>query len=217
MLVGQTSSVYTGVQLNANDSVSSTSPTDYNFASSAGDKNLFINVPHANFIEFRDNGDEGSGYVRILEGKIGVSVNPSAPLDVSGKFQVAPGIGVVQVNDLHLKSTQITPPVATPTSHAGTMSTCTVSNATDIAGVITLGTTNTGSSAGDVCDVAFNAAYGVAPICTLTPNNAQAAQDGGQLHEIYVTTSTTELSINFGMQPNSVATYQWFYHCVETQ
>lgn len=140
-------------------------------------------------------------------------------VDTAGNFGIntlTPG-AKFEIHDGHQKSTQTTAPTAAPTANAGTGATCTVANATDSAGIITLGTTATLPAAGDQCDVTFNAAYGVAPICVVTPNNAQAANDGGQQHQIYFTTSTTALSVNFGAQPNAITTYKWSYHCIETQ
>lgn len=116
----------------------------------------------------------------------------------------------------HLKSTQTTAPTAAPNANAGTSATCTVANATDAAGVITLTTTATSPSLGAQCAVTFNAAYGVAPVCVFSPksaNSAVLAVSSG----IYMTTGTTALTVNFAALDAIGHTYVLAYQCVETQ
>lgn len=123
---------------------------------------------------------------------------------------------LLQINNGHIKSTQTVAPTAVVNSNAGTGATCTVSNATDVAGSVTLTTTGVLSSSGDECDVTFNLAYGVAPRCTTTPNSANAVLDS-VVQGVYFTTTTAVLSINFANTDAVGRTYSWFYHCIETQ
>jgi hypothetical protein len=116
----------------------------------------------------------------------------------------------------HLKSTQTGTTTATVNANAGTGATCNVSNATDVAGNVSIAF-GTSASAGAQCDINFATAYGVAPICTFTPSNANAANDQGSVHQIYFTSTTAAVTVNFGVQQNSVQTDSWSYHCIETQ
>lgn len=124
--------------------------------------------------------------------------------------------GLTRLNDGHLKSTQTTAPVATVNSNAGTGATCALSNATDLAGTITLTSTAIAPSAGTECAVAFNAAYGVAPICSLSPQNDNAALYS-VAQGIYQTTTTSEIDVVFANSDVTGRTYKWSYHCIETQ
>lgn len=111
----------------------------------------------------------------------------------------------------HLQSSQTTAPTAVVNANAGTGATCTVSNATDMAGKITIVTGTLGVSAGSYCDVTFNAAYVTAPICTLTPASATLSTS------VYVTSTTTTLSPSFAVAGGISSTYVLNYNCVETQ
>ena len=123
---------------------------------------------------------------------------------------------VLVYKDGHIKSTQTTAPTTTVNANAGTGATCSVSNATDTAGSISLTTTAVASSSGVVCDVNFNKSYNVAPICLIAASNAAAAANT-VIQDVYQTTSTTKLSVNFGSADLIGRTYTWMYHCLETQ
>lgn len=116
----------------------------------------------------------------------------------------------------HLVSQQTTAPTATVNANAGTGATCTVANATDLSGTISLTTTAVAPASGDQCDVNFNLAYNVAPICTFSPVNANAAQFAVS-SGVYSSSSTSAMSINFAVTDAVGHAYQWAYHCVETQ
>lgn len=118
-------------------------------------------------------------------------------------------------NGTHLKSTG-TSPGATVTSNAGTGATCGVSNATDTAGLIELVTTGTSPSSGEQCHIDFNTAYAVAPICVVTGANDNEASFAAT-SDIYFTTTTAKLSINFGSADPTGHTYDFMYFCIETQ
>lgn len=118
--------------------------------------------------------------------------------------------------DGHLKSTQTTAPTATVNAHAGTGATCTVSNATDTSGTITLTTTATSPATGEQCKVNFNKAYGVAPICTVSPIDANAAA-GVATQQAYFPTTTAVVAIDYGVLDATGHASNWNYHCIETQ
>ena len=118
----------------------------------------------------------------------------------------------------HYKSTQTTAPTTAVNSNAGTGASCTVTNATDQAGAVTITFGSAAFSSGDQCDVNFNKAYNVAPICSITPANASAAADMGSNHQVYVGGSTAYVSINYGLAQNSAGQVNtWNYRCMETQ
>lgn len=119
--------------------------------------------------------------------------------------------GEVTLVNSHLKSTQTTPPTTTVQANAGTGATCTVANATDKAGQITVTTGTIGISTGAYCDLNFNAAYGVAPICVLTPASSTLSTS------VYVTSTTAKVTVNFGVAGGISSTYLINYNCIETQ
>lgn len=116
----------------------------------------------------------------------------------------------LQINEYHMLSLQDASVILTPQSHAGTGATCTVGQATDIAGTVTI-TTGTGSSSGAQCLLAFGHSYHAAPSCSLTPANAAAAVAQG-----WVGTTTTGLTISNTSAVDSTV-YLWNYQCIETQ
>lgn len=111
----------------------------------------------------------------------------------------------------HLKSTQTTAPVATVQAGAGTGAACSVANATDVAGQISVTTGTLGLSTGSYCQIAFNQTFGVAPICLLTPSNSTLSTS------VYVTSTTTTMDLNFAAAGGISSTYLINYHCIETQ
>lgn len=111
----------------------------------------------------------------------------------------------------HLKSTQTTAPTAAPNSSAGTGATCTVANATDSAGQITLVTGTVGLSTGAYCTVTFNGNYGVAPICVFTPASSTLSTS------VYATSSVSTAVVNFAIAGGISSTYLINYFCLETQ
>lgn len=110
----------------------------------------------------------------------------------------------------HIKVAQ-TAPTATVNANAGTGATCTVANATDTAGLVTITTGSIGVSTGAYCGVNFNKAYGVAPICVLTPASSTLSTS------VYVTSSTTVMTVNFALAGGLTSAYALNYHCLETQ
>lgn len=121
--------------------------------------------------------------------------------------------GLVKINNGHLRSTQVTAPTTTPNANSGTSATCTVSNASDLAGQIQIVTGSAAWAAGAQCAMTFNVAYDTAPKCVMFPVNANASLAGTNT---YLTKSTTALTINFANADTAATAYQWDYHCVET-
>jgi hypothetical protein len=123
---------------------------------------------------------------------------------------------VVVYKDGHIKSTQTTAATATVGTPAGTGATCTLTGGTDSAGSINLTTTATLPTAGVVCTVNFNKAYGVAPHCVTT-----AISSGAIVNEVtsgvFFTTTTAGLKVNFANSDVTGHTYNYDYLCIETQ
>ncbi len=143
-------------------------------------------------------------------GDITLGATPNGTLTPIERVRVKHS-GETQLTNSHFKSIQTTPPVATVNGNAGTGSSCTVADATDNAGQITITTGTVGVSTGDYCDLAFNAAYGVAPICVFTPANSTISTS------VYATSTTSTLSFNFAIAGGISSTYVMNYHCMETQ
>lgn len=116
----------------------------------------------------------------------------------------------------HIKVTQTTPPTATVNANAGTGATCTLANASDSAGTMTITTGSVGTpTTGDQCRINFNKAYSVAPICVFSAANATA---GSNLVGHYRgTRSTTVNNIAFNTAGATSGTYVYDYKCEESQ
>lgn len=146
---------------------------------------------------------QNQDYIYMLGGVFGTSAVPATN-------------ALVVVKDGHYKSTQTTAPTAAPNANAGTGATCTVSNATDMAGTINLTTTAVSPASGAQCAVTFNKSYNVAPICTVTPANANAVLFSVTNGEYFTTTLST-LVVNYSNADSVGHSNVWSYHCVETQ
>lgn len=111
----------------------------------------------------------------------------------------------------HLKSVQTTAPTIVANASAGTGASASVANATDVAGQISLTTGTVGLSTGSYATLTFNKPYAVAPICVLTPAGSALSSN------VYVTSTTTTMTINFALAGGVTTTYLLNYHCIETQ
>lgn len=116
----------------------------------------------------------------------------------------------------HMKVAQTTAPTASPSANAGTSATCTLTNGTDAAGIVNLTEGSASWASGTQCTVTFNKAYGVAPVCTFSSNNAAAASHLVTQQVNFITTTTTML-VSFGAADSAATAYKFFYNCVETQ
>jgi hypothetical protein len=123
---------------------------------------------------------------------------------------------VVSVNS-HYQSTQTTSPTTTTSANAGSGATSSVSNATDVAGHLTLTLGSVGTlSSGIQTTINFNAAYTVAPIVTITPSNATAANNVA-LFGVFVTSTTAGWSLNFATAGVALDVLTFNYHVIQTQ
>lgn len=172
-------------------------------------------LPVSSLINF--TGGANSSQLSYLNDAFGLAYTPTT----AGNWSTVPttvqgALDTIVSGYQGFNSKQLTPPVATPNPNAGTGATCTLTNATDVAGNVDLVTTAVSSNAGDQCDITFNQTYVVAPVCVLSPTSPEGAllnvSDG-----IYFTTTTTTLTINFANNDALGNTYDWSYHCVETQ
>lgn len=116
----------------------------------------------------------------------------------------------------HIKATQTTAPTATVNANAGTGATCTLSNASDVAGKINLTTTAVSPAAGTQCIITFNKAYGVAPICVVSAASNNSALFSAANGSNFTTTTTTLLVVYANSDAVGHAN-SWTYHCIETQ
>lgn len=142
--------------------------------------------------------------------------NPQTAIYGGGNTELWVQPGIVKFENVHEKSIQATVPTAAATTNAGTGATCTLTNATDIAGNVELVTTSIAPSLGIVCNITFNVPYAVAPVCTFSPTDTTAAL-ATVTQGIFTTTSTTALSINFTNADIIGRTFDWSYRCIETQ
>jgi len=118
-----------------------------------------------------------------------------------------------------IKATHIIGTTSAPTiaagAGAGTSPTVSLTNATDLSGIINITTGTLPSGSSTVVTITFNTAYGQAPNISLTPNNAGAAALSG-VTMVYPSTTTTTLVINAGATGLTAATtYQWFYTIIQ--
>lgn len=137
-------------------------------------------------------------------GNVGIADNtPSEKLSVAGNIKTRHLIG------------QSTAPGVAGGAGAGTGPTVTLSNATDISGLINLTTGTTPSTGATVLTVTFNAAYGSAPNVVLFPANANAATLSG-ITMVYATSTTTTFVVTSGTTGLTGATdYKWFYQIIQ--
>lgn len=145
------------------------------------------------------------------------SKNLIAPISLSiGSTSAAVTNGVLQWKDGHEVSTQTTPPVATVNANAGTGATCSVSNATDSAGNISLTTTAVAPASGAQCSIAFNKTYNTAPICQVTNTNNNSILFS-VINGVFFTTSTSALVVNYANADAAGHANTMSYRCIETQ
>ena len=113
------------------------------------------------------------------------------------------------VNNGHWTSQQTNAP--TITGATGKTTAQAITNATDVAGMISFTTDNPAGSA-DQVSVTFNSAYSTAPIVVLTAANGDA---GGS--DVYVTSTATAFTVNFDSVPSNDTEYEYYYQVIETE
>lgn len=110
----------------------------------------------------------------------------------------------------HLIGGSTAPTIAAGTG-AGTGPTVSVSNATDLSGIINVTTGALPTAAATVVTITFNVGYGVAPNIQLFPGNAETALLSG-VTMVFVTSTTTTFVITAGSTGLVAATaYKWYY------
>lgn len=148
-------------------------------------------------------------FIKNQDGNAENSLNRLA-INTTSKKVSSSSVGL-EINDKHVKVTQATPPTATVQASAGTGATCTASGDTDTAGQISITTGTIGISTGSYCKLNFNAAYGVAPVCVLTPASSTISTS------VYVTSTTADMDVNFAVAGGISSNYVVNYYCLETQ
>lgn len=121
--------------------------------------------------------------------------------------------GAMNLQDSHIKSTLSAnvAPTDVVQAAAGTGASCVLVDATDTAMTIGLVTGTAAFAAGAQCIVTFNKAYGNAPLCFFTATNSNAAQKS-----IYLTSTTTTVSLAFAVGDLLSTTYTGNILCLET-
>jgi hypothetical protein len=150
-----------------------------------------------------------NGSLAIGAAYAGIKTAPSNSAIIQGSVVIGDTIAStytkLAIKDGHLQSKQTNPPTSFSSTGGYTGS---LSNATDVAGKITIiPAVATGS-----VTFSFDKSY-VAPIIIITPTNVAAA---GQIANVYVTTSTSTFTINFTFSSNTNP-HTYNYQVIETQ
>lgn len=156
------------------------------------------------------------GPVNLIAGNSKGSTPANITL-TSGTCTVAGNpFGAVILSDSHFKSVQTKTPTVTTNANAGTSATSLLTSATDMAGRLSVTTGSGAWATGEQTKVNFKSSYSTAPIVVITPADATsaAAMNGKQ---VYITSTTTTFSLNFGVAATSAVTYVFWYHVIETQ
>ena len=121
----------------------------------------------------------------------------------------------------HLRSTQTTPPLLTASGDftattsadcengAGTNSLC-----TDMRGRVVI----TADADGGAAIVTFDKTYAIAPVCVISPGDAEAAANlikTVTTNDISVTASATAMTITYGAGTYNATEDTWNYICIE--
>lgn len=122
------------------------------------------------------------------------------------------------IKDGHFQSQQTVLPIPAlqPAAGTGGSPSCTLSNATDVGGIINLTTGSSGWTPGAQCIITFNKPYATAPIVIITPANSVS---GNRVSNIkpYATSTPNSFSINFATADISTNIYSYYYFIIETQ
>lgn len=148
-------------------------------------------------------------------GEISIGTTPNGTTASVERLKIL-NSGEINPTNTHIRSTQTTAPTVVANASAGTGATASMSNATDIAGSVTLNTGILTVALGSQLTVTFNKTYAVAPIIMLTPANINAATAEATLG-VYVTATTTTFDINLALAGIASTTYKWNYQIIETQ
>lgn len=163
------------------------------------------------------SGPANSGDIFISSGNVGADGSSKA-----GDLYLATGGGTNGNGTTYgrlillttLQSQVISGAITTTTNaNAGAGAVSSVSVASETAGAVSL-TTGAGSSAGAQLTVNFTTPFPTAPRCLLMPTNSAAANLLGTFAGVYVTSTTSAMTINFVGAP-APATFTWNYFCIE--
>lgn len=163
------------------------------------------------------NNSNASGRISFHTTNTGVTPAERMRLNQTGNL----GIGTtanatnarLAIKDGHFQSQQTTAPATTIGGAAGASGAATLSNATDVAGRISLTVGGPGYGSGTHVTVDFNKAYSVAPIVVISAANAAAAA----VSTSYYVTSTAGGFSLLQAVAGAGGTYNFTYHVIETQ
>lgn len=167
----------------------------YGFRANVGGNDGTVNNKYGFYGQ--TTGNAGTGYGGRFESVIstGTGTNYGVYGYVSGavatNYALYGEVGAYATNNyaLGLKDGHIKSIGTSPTITSSTYTTS-ISNATDIAGAISITTTTSTGSA----TITFNRSYAIPPIVLLTPTNQNAAAD---ISRVWVTSTTTTFTIHF--------------------
>jgi hypothetical protein len=159
--------------------------------------------------------DWNNGFVQDSTGTTALTWSGSRQLVNTSSAQNLDWSTVIDIIDTHLTSTlnANSPPTTTTSTNAGTGASSSVSQATDIAGIVSLTTGTLSFSAGAQVTVNFANAYVNAPNVTLTPHNALT---GATTVGVYVTSTASGFVVNFATPSIAAQAYSWYYHVIGT-
>ncbi len=208
-----------GLTINAVGSVNGSgaaTTTALALSATGGTTNNAINVESGNFI-VTDLGavTEAQG-LTVSAGGAAITGNVTSTTAVAaGLTSPATEVGLETKNG-HIRSEITTVPTTTTSLNAGTTASSSLAHSTDVAGLLTL-TTGTGTwTAGTQTIVNFTTSYTVAPIVVITPEDATTASLM-VTRQIYVQTTASGFTLNFGSAETASTSYNFYYHVIETQ
>ena len=115
----------------------------------------------------------------------------------------------------HIQSGQTTKPTIVAGSAMGTGGTVSLTDATDVAGIINLNLGTSAWGSGQIAAITFNKAYSTPPIVIITPRSGGAAL-GVVNQRPFVITTTLGFFIHFGAPATSAISMQFNYYVIET-
>jgi hypothetical protein len=117
----------------------------------------------------------------------------------------------------HIGGAGTAPTKAAGACLGGTQTVTLDANASDSAGTLTMTSTATGTASSTCATVTFNAAWGTAPHCQISPSNAAAAALSGtsSLYLDSASTSTTAFVVKVGSTALPAGTYLYTYDCAQ--
>lgn len=115
----------------------------------------------------------------------------------------------------HIRSTAPTAPTVVADPASGTLASASLSNATDLAGQVTLTTGSAAWATGSQLHVTFAKPYTTPPMIVLEPASSDTALSTAAKSR-YITRDANGFSLNFAVADVAAKTYVWNYHVIET-